>query len=937
MTAVLKCQSTCHTLYFTVAISTIIANAVQKLAKAIAKSTYNVDADYLAGPEPVLYNVENSPPGKHWEGYDKYQFTKEQCKGSTKKFNTFVKESHTEDSRFRECLLRIVRNKSNMKKVTRKVRIGIVGAGMSGLVAGYELKRLGYDIAILEATQRIGGRAKTFRSEIFSDHLHGEAGPMRFPPSHYLTFAYLQEMGLSWNSFTTAGPESLYYFTSKDGRSRPYPKKIFNWKTKDYRHDVVMKLCADFNVESKECIWPVKRFEDAMKSQIKELELCGWEHMMQKYDQYSTRTFLESLMWSKNYITFLSVVINQENFLDIGFIEYFKDYVGQFWSDNAYYSYPKNDSDNLYRGLPRSHLHQVMNGTDALPSAFYKHLKDNLIFGALVRSIKQSDSLATVEYTVQNSYKKKLTFDFVLITLPFTVLRDVLTDPPFSPAKRQSIREFHYISATKILLQFRKAFWVKPNPLVAAEFNQTGIINGGGSTTDLPLRAIYYPTGSVKYDQRAVLLAAYTWEAEADRWGSLDENCRLRRALEYVAKMHGDQAYDLFETGTSQVWKNQPYTGAAVSYFYPQQRELLFRNSYSRERRCFFAGEHTSFTHFWIQGAIQSALRAVIQIYQASSVDSKAADPVSRKEYYPDKKRDYIQLKPSKGIEQKILCKEDVMSIHQSMAVKAREYGENTRFSVMVNILKGNIYAEINGQAARLDSGATLFIPQGSTYMITANTTTQLLKYSPSNNEICQQVQQKSIAFKMHSKHHHATLYFTDGNASNLNKTGYLFGIASLNKFLKGYTMSIQQRNVAHVADGIVTNDKLMPSMIAFLSSQSKRTFTAQMKTSQRESSDTFKEVMSNIEEFNSNSPFCFRGSTSFSSLEAVDIDQRPMIKHNVKAIVSGCYVDFKKLQSNQQPDLGKLWHSISGKGESSFILAAESKTGVLTEKVIIV
>lgn len=45
---------------------------------------------------------------------------------------------------------------------------------------------------------------------------------------------------------------------------------------------------------------------------------------MQKYDNYSTRTFLQSLKWSDDYITFLSVVINQENFLDIGFIEYFK-------------------------------------------------------------------------------------------------------------------------------------------------------------------------------------------------------------------------------------------------------------------------------------------------------------------------------------------------------------------------------------------------------------------------------------------------------------------------------------------------------------------------------------------------------------------------------------------------------------------------------------
>ena len=37
----------------------------------------------------------------------------------------------------------------------------IVGAGMSGLVAAYELKKAGYSVDILEMSQRYGGRVKT--------------------------------------------------------------------------------------------------------------------------------------------------------------------------------------------------------------------------------------------------------------------------------------------------------------------------------------------------------------------------------------------------------------------------------------------------------------------------------------------------------------------------------------------------------------------------------------------------------------------------------------------------------------------------------------------------------------------------------------------------------------------------------------------------------
>src|SRR3982751_5384393 len=44
-----------------------------------------------------------------------------------------------------------------------KKTVAILGAGVAGLCAAYELDRAGYDCVILEASQRIGGRSLTLR------------------------------------------------------------------------------------------------------------------------------------------------------------------------------------------------------------------------------------------------------------------------------------------------------------------------------------------------------------------------------------------------------------------------------------------------------------------------------------------------------------------------------------------------------------------------------------------------------------------------------------------------------------------------------------------------------------------------------------------------------------------------------------------------------
>ncbi len=79
-------------------------------------------------------------------------------------------------------------------------KVLILGAGMAGLVAAYELSKLGHDVTVLEARARPGGRVHTLR-EPFSDGLFAEAGAARIPNTHELTLKYVKTFDLPLEPF----------------------------------------------------------------------------------------------------------------------------------------------------------------------------------------------------------------------------------------------------------------------------------------------------------------------------------------------------------------------------------------------------------------------------------------------------------------------------------------------------------------------------------------------------------------------------------------------------------------------------------------------------------------------------------------------------------------------------------------------------------------
>ena len=184
------------------------------------------------------------------------------------------------------------------------------------------------------------------------------------------------------------------------------------------------------------------------------------------------------------------------------------------------------------------------------------------------------------------------------------MLRHVEVLQPFTRAKQRAIRQLHYDASAKIFFQCRRRFWEEDD----------GIF-GGGTITDLPIRNLYYPDHG-RETGRGVILASYTWSEDAQRWGSLSPNDRIQQALENVAQIH-PQVMKEFEVGVSWMWHDDEFAGGAFALFDPGQQSLLHEEIVRPEGRIYFAGEHASLYHAWIQGAIESGLRTAISIHQS--------------------------------------------------------------------------------------------------------------------------------------------------------------------------------------------------------------------------------------------------------------------------------------------------------------------------------
>ncbi len=447
-------------------------------------------------------------------------------------------------------------------------RIIVLGAGLAGLVAAYELKRQGHQVLVLEAQNRVGGRIYTLRS--FAPGLYAEAGGMRIPRVHDLTLKYCDLFGLPLRPFVMGNPKGLVHMggirmTAAEANAQPE------------------RLPFDL-AEHERGRTPDQLWESATGDLRRMVEEAGdeaWQQIVRDYDQYSLFEFLRMKGWSKGAIEYYTVMNFVEADMHNAVIEILREDIGKAYVD----------------------MQEIAGGMDRLPNAFYAELHQEIRLGAEVFAIDQDPEGVTIHFKTEAG-RFRARGDYAICTLPFPVLRTVETLKPFSHAKQRAIRELNYHASTKVLFQVRKRVWEADDSIF-----------GGATVTDMAVRRMNYPTPDPA-TERGMLLASYTWGQDALQWGAMDEETRLEEALDDVARIH-PRIREVYEVGASHAWYGDRWARGAFAMFAPEQQTELQADIVKPEGRVYFAGEHCSLYHAWIQGALESGIRAAREIHEA--------------------------------------------------------------------------------------------------------------------------------------------------------------------------------------------------------------------------------------------------------------------------------------------------------------------------------
>lgn len=305
--------------------------------------------------------------------------------------------------------------------VTRKgIKIAIIGGGIAGLNAAHHLKKAGFSPTIYEAAKRTGGRMMS-ATGLLADGITTELGGEFIDSSHKDMLDLCKEFNLGL--LDMQAPEEVkkgliqhdYYFDNHRINDKSLIEAI-----KPYVATIKKDadLVATGNYKNPALVALDKL---SLDEYLQKIGITGWLYELLRIS-YTAEMGLESDIQSC--LAFLTLLnTNSSTSFDI-----------------------YGTSDERYK---------VIGGNQKVVDALAKTLEENIQTGYQLEALTEKG----MEYELVFQNGKQIFADFVIMTIPFSVLREVKMNVDMSPKKEKCIKELSYGTNSKMFLGMKNRLW----------------------------------------------------------------------------------------------------------------------------------------------------------------------------------------------------------------------------------------------------------------------------------------------------------------------------------------------------------------------------------------------------------------------------------------------------------------------------------------------
>lgn len=450
----------------------------------------------------------------------------------------------------------------------------ILGAGISGLTCAYELERAGYDVTVIEASSRIGGRNLTVRhgdliDEMgnpqicgFDDHpnLYFNCGPARIPAHHNNLLHYCKVLDVPLEVFVNVNYHAWVQDPDAFG-GRPVRLREYMADARGFMTELMSKA--------------VKQQEfDAAFSDYDAERLLNFLRSYGDLDPNNLYKGSRRAGFASGGMTRAPTLKPPLDFSEI--------LNSSFWRFRMHWGEGEDQAAPLM---------QAVGGNDNIVKGFVRNIKSPIITGAPVQSIRLREDGVDVVYD-RGGRARQISADYCFNCIPKHLLHGIHNN--FPSEYLTAMANVGRGKLFKIGLQMNERFWEKEG------------IYGGISWTDQEVEQIWYPTHGI-HGKKGVMLGAYVFNDETnDMFARLSQEERLDLAIRNGERIHPDYRKHV-ETGVTVPWHRMNYLMGCTAVWTPEARQQYFETLQQPTGRHYLMGDQISYHPGWQEGAISSA------------------------------------------------------------------------------------------------------------------------------------------------------------------------------------------------------------------------------------------------------------------------------------------------------------------------------------------